>query len=163
MDYRCQLQQNKLFKKELKEEINFRKKRKDYNQFIERYEICYHTKLSAVDFNKKNKEVTIYFYSIMNGGVFGRIKVSLLSDYRRDGCKPPVIEFLNPIVYTAKGPYSIGNDCSRQWSPALTPRMYLDSLMCCPELYFSGLNWDDDHSIAELLRYFPNEKFKSKM
>ena len=147
----------------MKAEIAFRKKRRDYNQFIERWEICEHTKLSVADFDKKNKEVIIYFYSIMNGGVFGRIRVSLLGDYRRDGFRPPTIEFINPIVYTAKGPYSIGNDCSKEWSPFLTPRMYLDSIMCCQELYFSGINWDDDESIALMYKYFPNEKFKSKM
>ncbi len=147
-------QQHKLFKKELKEEIAFRKSREKLNDFIKKWEQCEHTKLSIGKVYKKEKEVLIYFYSVINGGVFGKMKVKLLDDYRICRFNAPVVEFINPKVYI---------DCSLEYSLALTPRKYIDSILICEDLYFPPMDWNDDSSIAELLRYFPNEKFKSKI
>lgn len=123
-------------KKELVQEIKRRRIRKKYTDHLIRGQ----SEFTKLKHSKMMGEV--YFFTTLNGGAFGKANTPF------DAFHPPTIQFINPN-------YVI--DCSMQWSPALTLKTYIESIMVCEDLSIPQMDLDDE-STSKFLQIFPDEK-----
>ena len=82
---------HKILKRELRAELKRRKIQKQFRDYIIKDQ-CEHTKLKLMSI--ENGIATIYFYTILNSGAFGKATVSVYNRF-----DPPIVELITLYIH----------------------------------------------------------------